>query len=161
MATIRKRRGKWEVQIRRAGLHPTTKSFHQRKDAEEWARNMEIKADRADLPSDPKALQRITLSELVIRYRDSISFKKRSYDKERFFLKVFLAHPICAKYLSNISTEDFAAYRDNRLLSIKPLSLKRELAPIHNLFEVARYEWGLPLRDNPLDKPSVGSLRRA
>jgi len=151
MATIRKRRDKWEVQIRRIGLHPLSKSFHQRKDAEEWARNMEIKADRAELPSDPKSL-RVTLSELVIRYRDSISIKKRSYDKERYFLKVFLAHPICSKHVSNITTGDFAAYRDRRLRSITPLSLRRELAPIHNLFEVARHEWGLPLRDNPLDK---------
>jgi integrase len=48
--------------------------------------------------------------------------------------------------------EDFAAYRDERLRTIKPLSLKRELAPIHHLFEIARDEWGLPIRENPLDK---------
>jgi integrase len=30
--------------------------------------------------------------------------------------------------------------------------LKRQLAPIHNLFEIARYDWGLPIRENPLDR---------
>ena len=46
--------------------------------------------------------------------------------------------------------QDFAAYRDERLREIKPTSLKRQLGPIHNLFEIARDEWGIPLRDNPL-----------
>jgi integrase len=35
---------------------------------------------------------------------------------------------------------------------IKPTSLKRELTPVRHLFEVARDEWGLPLKENPLDK---------
>src|SRR5262249_29614116 len=61
-------------------------------------------------------------------------------------------HPICAKPLSGLRVEDFATYRDDRLRVIKPISLKRELAPIHHLFEIARDEWNLPLRENPLDK---------
>jgi integrase len=46
----------------------------------------------------------------------------------------------------------FAAYRDERLQAIKPSSLKRSLVPTHNLFEVAREEWDLPLLDNPLKR---------
>src|SRR5262249_38747074 len=114
MATIRKRKHKWEVQIRRLGLRPISKSFHTSKDAQAWARYMQVKADRADLPADPKALQRAYLSELVVRYRDSISVAKRSYEKERYFLRTFLAHPICTKRLSELRTEDFAVYRDER-----------------------------------------------
>jgi integrase len=34
--------------------------------------------------------------------------------------------------------------------SINPTSLKRQLAPIHNLFEIARTEWGLPIKENPV-----------
>jgi hypothetical protein len=75
MATIRKQRKKWQVQIRRSGVRPMSKSFAVRKDATEWARQMEVRADRAELPSDPKALQRVTLGELVERYRDTVSVK--------------------------------------------------------------------------------------
>lgn len=139
MATIRKRRDKWEAQIRRVGLRPISKSFIVRKDAETWARHMEVQADRADLPTDPRALQRVTLGELVQRYRDTVSVKKRFHDKERFFLQVFLSHSICSKRLSDVSTTDFAQYRDHRLASVKPISLKRELAPIRHLFEIARH----------------------
>jgi integrase len=155
MATIRKKRQKWEVQIRRTGLRPISKSFHAFKDAEAWARHMEVQADRKDLPPDRKALDRVTLGELVERYRTTVSIKKRSYDKERYFLKVFGDHPLCRKFLSEITAADFAAYRDERIREVKPTSLKRELAPIHNLFEVARCEWGLPIRTNPVDKLKV------
>jgi hypothetical protein len=60
MATIRKRGAKWQVQIRRLGVRPISRSFHVHKDAEAWARQMEVQADRRDLPRDPKALQRVT-----------------------------------------------------------------------------------------------------
>jgi hypothetical protein len=119
-----------------------TKSFHVLKDAEAWARHMEVQADRRDLPPDRKELERVTLGELVERYRTTVSIKKRSYDKERYFLKVFGNHPICRKRISEITATDFASYRDDRIQEVKPISLKRELAPIHNLFEVAKTEWG-------------------
>jgi hypothetical protein len=61
MATIRKRRDKWQVQIRRKGQSSVSKSFNVLKDAKAWARQLEIQADRSDLPADPKALERITL----------------------------------------------------------------------------------------------------
>jgi hypothetical protein len=59
MATIRKRGAKWQVQIRRIGFPAISRSFHIRKDAEAWARQKELEADRCELPSDPRALQRI------------------------------------------------------------------------------------------------------
>jgi hypothetical protein len=65
MATFRKRGNKWQVQIRRIGHAPNSKSFHELKDAKIWARQLDVQADRRDLPSDPKALQRIMLRQLV------------------------------------------------------------------------------------------------
>jgi len=152
MATIRKRGAKWQVQIRRVGFPPISRSFHVHKDAEAWARQSEVKADRSELSSDPKILHRITLGQLVERYRDTVSVKKRGYEVEKIVLTAFLRHPICRKPLSHIRTEDFAAYRDERLKTIKVTTLKRELSPLHNLFEVARDEWSLPLPENPLGK---------
>jgi hypothetical protein len=73
MATIRKRGKKWQVQIRRVGARHISLSFTVRKDAEAWARQMEVQVDRRDLPSDPKALQWVTLRQLVERYRDTVS----------------------------------------------------------------------------------------
>ncbi|ODR96660.1 shufflon-specific DNA recombinase [Methyloceanibacter superfactus] len=160
MATIRKRGAKWQVQIRRVGFPSVTRSFLIRKDAEAWARQTEVQADRSELPSDPKILHRITLGQLVERYRDTVSPKKRGYEVERIVLTAFLRHPICRKPLSHIRTEDFATYRDERLKTISMTSLKRQLSPLHNLFEVARDEWGLPLPENPLGKLRLSASQR-
>jgi integrase len=152
MATIRKRQRKWEVQVRRAGQRATSRSFHIRKDAEAWARQMEVRADRADLPADPKTMRRIKLGDLVERYRDSVSIHKRSHDKERFFLNTLISHAISRKTLSELRAEDFAGYRDERLKHIQPASLKRELTPIRHMFKIARDEWHIPINNSPLDK---------
>ena len=72
MATIRKRTHKWQVLIRRQGLS-ISRSFLIRKDAQAWARHMEAQADRGTLPPDAKALDRVTLGELVVRYRDTVT----------------------------------------------------------------------------------------
>jgi integrase len=129
-----------------------SKSFAVRKDAMEWGRQMEVKADRADLPTDPRALERITLGDLVRRYIDTVSSRKKTAATETIVLNAFRARKICSRRLSELRTEDFADHRDERLKVIKPTSLKRELTPVRHLFEVARYEWGLPLKDNPLDR---------
>jgi integrase len=152
MATIRKRKDKWQVQIRRKGSGATSRSFHALKDAEAWARHMESRADRGDLPAHPEALRGIMLGELVERYRDTVTSQKRTHGIERLVLNAFLRHPICRRPITDISTAHFAAYRDERLRTLKPASVKRTLVPIHNLFEVARTEWDLPIRENPLSK---------
>ena len=152
MATIRKRGDKWQVQIRRAGHRPFSKSFNVQKDALAWARQSEVQADRAELPTDPKVLRKITLGGLIRRYRDSVSVRKLAHENERISLNAFLKHSICSKRLSDLRTEDFAAFRDERLKNIKPVSLKRQLDPINNMFELAVREWELPIRENPLTK---------
>jgi hypothetical protein len=162
MASIRKHRGKWQVRVRRAGLRPITKSFTVRSDALERARQMEIRADRCDLPDNPKQFQKITLADLVKRYRDEVSTGKKGREIETVVLNAFLRHPICTGRLSDLTTEDFAQYRDERLKTIKPTSLKRQLDPIRNLFEVARTEWRIPIRVNPLTslKLKAATVRR-
>ncbi|MEY9424929.1 integrase [Bradyrhizobium ottawaense] len=152
MATIRKHRRKWQVQVRRAGAKAYSKSFQLRKDAEEWAREMERRADRQDLPQDAKVLGRTTLRSLVERYVNTVTVKKRGAHFERAVLRRFMKHNICSRKLSELRTEHFAAYRDERLPFIKASTLKRQLNPVRHMFEIARDEWGMPIERNPLKK---------
>jgi integrase len=151
MPTFRKRGKKWQVQIRRRGQASLTKSFLLKEDAMSWARHMEVQADRKALPENTKLLDEYTLRSLVERYRDNISIRKRGCDVERIVLNAFLRHPICQIRLSELTSSDFAIYRDHRLKTVKPNSLRREFSTLHHIFTVARNEWGLPLTVNPLD----------
>ncbi|TIU90561.1 MAG: site-specific integrase [Mesorhizobium sp.] len=158
MATLRKRNGKWQVQIRRQGFPIQSKSFVSKADAAEWARTIERQHDRQELGPDRRTLKAITLSDLVTRYRDEVVPQKRGSAVETILLNRFLRYSICQKTLYELSTADFAAYRDQRLKepkhrSDKPVtakSLKRELSPLSHMFRHAVVEWEIPLR-NPLE----------
>ena len=55
MATIRRRKSTWQVQIRRQG-HQLSRTFRLRADAELWARQAEAELDRGGLPVDSRML---------------------------------------------------------------------------------------------------------
>jgi integrase len=152
MAAIRKRNDRWQVQVRRKGFDPISRSFLLRADALEWAREIERQADRRELLPNKKQLEAISLRDLVIRYHDTVVKDKKSAEIEGIILKAFLREPICKRKLSDISPKDFATYRDKRLKTISPISLKRQLAPLSHMFQIAIDEWGIPLKENPLDK---------
>ncbi len=112
---------------------------------------MEVKADRHDLPPSQKVLEGCTLGQLVERYRASVTPRKKSSDVESHRpARPSSVTRFVENTLSELRTSDFALYRDHRLQKVKPITLKRELTIIHNVFEIARREWGLPIRENPI-----------
>lgn len=141
MASIRKRGNKHHVQICRNGFASRTRSFLKLSDAKEWARLVEGQADRNELAPCQKVLKATFLADLVARYRDEVVPKKNGAEVERIILNRLLRHPICRKRLSEITTADFAHYRDERLTEITAKSLKRQLSPIQNMFLHAMIEW--------------------
>lgn len=102
MATIRKRGNKYQVQVRRKGLSPITRSFHTKADADEWARHMETKADRGDLPTPIKVLGSFKVRDIIERYRDEITPKKKSGEGEAYVLNAFLRQSISNLTLAQI-----------------------------------------------------------
>lgn len=156
MATIRRRGRRYEVQVRRKGHSPVSRSFSRLSDAREWARTMETRADRGDLAPDRSALRSITLADLIKRYRDEVLPDKKGGEFETIMLNAFLRHRICRKTLDILTPADFAAWRDERTSRAKtnrPITLKsakRILSPIQRLIQVAMDEWEIPLRENPV-----------
>ena len=162
MATIRKRNGKFQVQIRRQGSESYSKTFRRRQDALAWAREMEVAADRSLLEFDPRSLEKIFLRDLVARYRDEVSPGKKSREVETIILNAFLREPMCKKSLRKLSNADFAAYRDRELKNVKPATLNRRLSILNHMFEIARIEWGVQVPSNPvasIRKPKNGPHR--
>lgn len=151
MASIRKRSGKYQVQVRRQGFPTQSKSFLQLRDAKEWARQKELEADRGELKCSKSFLKKYTLGDIVSRYLGEVVPLKRQ-SVEIFVLNAFLRHPICSKRLDQLTSADFSAYRDERLKTIAPISLKRQLAPISHAFEIAKSDWGIPIQENPVEK---------
>jgi integrase len=148
MATIRKRGEKWHVQVRRKGCTAQTKSFNLRMDAVRWARQTEAEADRNGL-TDRRALERVTVSELLTRFRDTVVPSRRGRAVETIVINAFLRTKLAQTRMSDLTPESFASYRDERLKTVKPGTINRELGLIQHIFEVARTDWNIPV-PNPI-----------
>ena len=78
MASIRKRNGKWQVQIRRTRHLSLNKSFIQKINAVRWIREMEIDLDQNGLVSKGYKLLDMKFSQILCCYRDEITIHKKS-----------------------------------------------------------------------------------
>lgn len=152
MATLRKRNGKWQAQVRRAGLAPRVHTFLTKADAQRWIRQTELELDRTALAFDPAALERMTVADLITRYRAEVTPGKRGKRDETKRLDVFLEYPWAALPLAKATAQVFARHRDQRARVVKPGTIIRELGLLRAIFETARREWDIPLLENPLAK---------
>lgn len=162
MATIRKRNGKYQVQVRRQGCSPISKTFLKLEDAKIWARTTEVEVDQTGLLADPRILAKTTVAMVLERYRDEIVSKKRSRVIETMIVDAMLRQPWCKRSLAQIDAGTFAEYRDERLKVVQPCTIKRELGLLQHAFDIASREWSLPMRTNPIKsitKPTVSNKR--
>ena len=81
MATIRKRGSSWQAQVRRRGK-TLSKTFRQRGDAVRWSNKAELDADQTGLRTSNRILERTTVADLVIRFRDTVTLSRRSCANE-------------------------------------------------------------------------------
>jgi integrase len=150
MATIRKLRDRWQAQVRRRGVPPRAKSFDKRSDAERWARELEAEADRSGWVADTRLAEKTTLQELLIRYRAEVTPTKRGAVSESSRINSILRCPIAHRTLAKLTSADVATYRDERLKSVAPATVVRELNTVSHAIEIASREWGLWLPRNPV-----------
>lgn len=165
MASIRKLRGRWQAAVRRKGMAPRSKSFDAKADAERWARSLEAELDRCGALPDTRAAENTTLAQILARYRDEISSKKRSSVSEVARINAILRRSICFRTLALLSSADLAAYRDDRLKLVAPATVIRELSTISHAIDTARREWSIHLAQNPSKlvrrpSPPQGRTRR-
>jgi len=165
MATIRKLRGRWQAAVRRKGAQPRSKSFDSKSDAERWARSLEAELDRNGALPDMRPAESMTLAQLLTRYRDEVSPTKRSAVTEIARINAILRRPPCFRTMTTLSTADRAAYRDERLKTVAPATIIRELNTISHAIDTARREWNINLAQNPCKlvrcpSPPKGRTRR-
>ena len=161
MATIRKKRGKWQVLIRKKFYKSISKTFVTKEDSEKYAREIEAQIDKGFLINYEEA-QKTRLGELLERYRTEITSKKKGATEEDYKIKFLQSLPICDNYLISITPTKIAKLRDYLLLERKPGTVCKYLAFISNCWNIARKEWGINLPDNPVSlikKPTVKDRR--
>ena len=80
MACIRKRRGKFRVDIHKKGFPRISKQFLDLKTARRWAREIELQMERNQF--DGFTASGTTLKEILIKYRDEKTILKKGVKEE-------------------------------------------------------------------------------
>ena len=85
MATITKRKsGKWTAEVRTHKKY-ISKTFIKKSNASNWAKEIEYQLDREQYEDFSESV-RITLGELITRYRDEITPLKQGAKEEKYKL---------------------------------------------------------------------------
>ena len=151
----------WQVQIRRYGVKPETKTFPTRDEAKIWARLIESEIDRGIYVSRYEA-EHITFSELAHRYQKEVTPHKKSASREISRLKC-LDEFFGEVTLARINSEMVARFRDERLSSnLSGATVIKDLNTLSHIIDTAIKEWGLYIPQNPVKnirKPRVNNSR--
>ena len=147
MPTIRKRNGRYQVQVRIHGTAPQSRTFTRRADAEAWAKEAEVAVERGAF-GDRRRLK-AAFSEILKRYLAEITPKKRGADREEVRINRLLRDPISRLSLANLSPQVLAEFRDRRLVD-GPRACSYDIAIISHVLNIARKEWGYPMMQNPI-----------
>lgn len=149
MANIARRGDKWRAEVC-IDRKRKAKSFLTKREAVAWANELEQTGIR---PSK-------TLADAIARYRP-IAETHKGWQSERSRLD-HLERALGEYTLERLTPARIAAYRDERLKEVSPVSVRRELIILSALFEVAKNEWQW-IAANPLksvSKPVTSPPRR-
>lgn len=164
MPTIRKRGSKYQVQIRKKGYPPISKSFSDRKTAETFAKDAEAKIERGAF-QDATTAERTTFRELVVMYEQQVLPAKKSHATELYYTGT-LKRELGDYAVSQIQPVVLSRYREARLKSLSPATVRRELGLISRILSASEKEFGIylphgnPVRRVRLPKEPLGRERR-
>lgn len=156
MASIRKRNGRFQVQVRRRGHKGISKTFQRLQEAQTWARQMEVEMDKGELL--PTLDPGLKLKDLIERYRDTVTPGKKAVETEKYKLGRLLRQPIAETPLRDLSPALFASYRDERVKD-GVRACHYDLVLLQHMIRLARDEWGIPIKSCPIKKikkPKLG-----
>ena len=106
-----------------------------------------------------KEAENTTLSEALDRYLTEITEKKKGSYQESRRIENLKIHSLGKRFLATIQGRDIAEYRDERLATVSPATVRRELVILSHLFTVASKEWGMSGLGNPVQAIRLPSGR--
>lgn len=137
MAYFRRSGKGWRAEIEKLGVRDSA-TFPTKREAQEWAaaREAEITAGKTG------QVIKATLSDVIERYVKEVTPKKSSSRTEKLRLGALQRHPLAKKIMQDITPSDLASWRDERLQSVTPASVLREINSLKALWRQAKkLEW--------------------
>ena len=165
MATIRKRNGRWQAQIRKSGTRPISRTFTLRQDALFWAREQERVLELQTDVFEKKALLKKTLADLLHDYEVEVGQRLKSHHVEVHYFNQLRRTQFAQLTLDRLKPADIQRWVNERSSSHRASSTVRLLGVLSRAFNHAIKHHGFPLPFNPVErviKPRIGqkTIRR-
>ena len=160
MANIRRRAGKFQVQVRKKGYPPAVKTFTKYLDAKQWLTETEYRIASGRRPEQLCA--DIQFDQLLDRYIQTHIPKLKS-PKQELSLARRVSGRLGRYACSAITNATLATYRDHRSSEVAPQTVKHEINLVRRVIKLAIAEWGLGLAEVPyvrLPRLPIGRDRR-
>ena len=145
MASIRKRNGRYQAQVRRQGYSGVSRTFSSRDAAKKWIKATETDMERGEFR--PKV--DMTVGELIKRFERDVAPKHKASRSTIVRCRNLRRH-IGSVPMTKLTPADLASYRDKRLQLVKPNTLKHELGVLSSVINTAIIDWGIPIPSNPV-----------
>ena len=145
MASIRKRNGRYQAQVRRQGYSGVSKTFSTRDTAKKWVKATETDMERGEFR--PKV--DMTVGELIKRFEREVAPKHKASRSTIVRCRNLRRH-IGSVPMTKLTPAVLASYRDERLQLVKPNTLKHELGVLSSVINTAIIDWGIPIPSNPV-----------
>ena len=150
MASFRKRNNLWQVQVRNKHVGSISKSFHKKSEAQKWAKEQEVLMQSGQWSRVNESS--FTLDDLMTKYKNEITPKKRGYEVEDRRLRRLLKEKEIMKVpLERLLPPILASFRDRRLKD-GVRACQYDLVLIRHAWNIALIEWGWNIGDNPTQK---------
>ena len=150
MATIRKRNGRWNVEIRKKGLRAIYQTFDQKSDALGFIHKTESEIQQKKY-KDISEAGKTSFKTVLHRYVREVIKDKSDKKRERSKYNVILKHKICEIIMSELKSSDFAKYRDDRINDgVTNSTINRELSAMRVAITKSIEEWDCWIPENPV-----------
>ena len=136
MASIRFRNSKYQALVRLHGIS-TSKTFTKKIHAQQWAKSIEVTIESGQY----KAELDLTIELALQRYMDDkIPHDKSSHSHVRNAIA-----GLGSNKADTLTSHQLVSYRNRRLLTHSPQTVKHELSMINRVLKIAVNEWGYTL----------------
>ena len=165
MATIRKRNGRWQAQIRKSGTRAISRTFTLKQDALFWAREQERVLELQTDVLQKKTLLKKTLADLLHDYEVEVGQRLKSHHVEVHYFNQLRRTQFAQLTLDRLKPADIQLWVNERSSSHRASSTVRLLGVLNRAFNHAIKHHGYPLPFNPVErviKPRIGqkTMRR-
>ena len=155
MATIRKRNGRYQVQIRKDPYPLTTQTFARLADARRWAISTEYELEHGQWVRTAPGFR--TIGDLINYYLE-ITDHETINESDGYRLKTLLKG-LGRIQIHQLKGSDLVRYRNLRLKVIKPATLVRELNVLRRVVRIAQSEWDVSIASEPFIRLRIPNQR--